>query len=67
MTRSTPARSPRYLVLGLGLAAALPISLGPAATAAVDGVSTATIHVDATQPGRVIPSTFSACPSKLTC
>lgn len=27
MTRSTPARSPRYLVLGLGLAAALPISL----------------------------------------
>ena len=47
MTRSTPARSPRYLVLGLGLAAALPISLAPAATAAVDGVSTATIHVDA--------------------
>ena len=35
MTRSTPARSPRYLVLGLGLAAALPISR-PAATAAVD-------------------------------
>lgn len=58
MTRSTPARSPRYLVLGLGLAAALPISLAPAATAAVDGVSTATIHVDATQPGRVIPLDF---------
>lgn len=47
-----------YLVLGLGLAAALPISLAPAATAAVDGVSTATIHVDATQPGRVIPLDF---------
>lgn len=47
-----------YLGLGLGLAAALPISLAPAATAAVDGVSTATIHVDATQPGRVIPLDF---------
>lgn len=47
-----------YLVLGLGLASALPISLAPAATAAVDGVSTATIHVDATQPGRVIPLDF---------
>src|SRR5690606_6608081 len=60
MTRSTPARSPRYLVLvlGLGLAAALTIPPAPAATAAVDGVSTATVHVDATQPGRVIPLDF---------
>lgn len=41
MTRSTPARSPRYLVLGLGLAAALPISLAPAA-GRNDGTAAAT-------------------------
>ena len=56
MSRSTPARPRRHLVVGL--VAALPLFLASATTATAEAVATATIHVDATSPGRVIPVDF---------
>src|SRR5699024_2919220 len=46
----------RHLVVGL--VAALPLFLASATTATAEAVATATIHVDATSPGRVIPVDF---------
>ncbi|MFE4500947.1 hypothetical protein ACFRFQ_13895 [Rhodococcus sp. NPDC056743] len=53
---TSAARAWRYTVIGLS--AALSVSLIQTTAAAADPLSTVTIYVDATQPGRAIPRDF---------